>query len=94
MSMSPMQYIGDLVFQKGFRMITDQSQTGYIYFGIAKSGTLKTEAKWGIVRCKITDSNKIYDFEWANGTGLQTMNCVWNTLAGTAYNGNYTFQGD
>jgi hypothetical protein len=97
MGMSTIQIIGSLrefLMSTGFRVIIDQSQAGYIYFGMAKSGSLKTQPVWNIVRLKITNDNKVNDFEWANGAGLNKADCIWNTLGGTTYNGAYSFQGD
>ena len=86
--MSPIQILGNMLFASGFRTIIDQTQAGFIYFGVTKSGNLKSQTRWTIVRCKITNSNKLHDFEWADGEGINNSKKVWNDRTG------YTYQSD
>jgi hypothetical protein len=91
--MSVFQYLGAMtgMFSKGYRLIIDQYTTaGAIYFGIAPSGTLKSDAKWHIVKLLQTESNKINDFEWAGRDGMKNDNKIWNKRA----DGTYTYQTD
>jgi hypothetical protein len=95
--MSAMQIVGNLMFASGYDTVIDQTQAGYIYFGMAKAqsdgsgATLTSAAKWAIVRLKVTNTNKLNFFRWANGAGLQ-FNQVWNSNGNDdVYNGTATF---
>ncbi len=89
--MSPIQIIGNLLFSAAYDVAIDQTQTGYIYFGMANHGTGTEEAKWAIVRCKVTNTNKLNWFRWANGRGMVFDN-VWNSNGlDDVYNGTATF---
>jgi len=91
MSMSPIQIIGNLLFSSSYDIVVDQTQTGYIYFGMANPGTDTDQAKWAICRCKVTNTNKLNWFRWAGGNNMQ-FNNVWNSNGiDDVYNGTATF---
>jgi hypothetical protein len=96
MPMSAMQVLGDLFFASGYDVVIDQTQAGYIFFGMAKgygNGTkVSTSAKqWAIVRLTVSNTNKLNFFRWANGQGMQ-FNQVWNSNGlDDVYNGTATF---
>lgn len=86
--MSWQQILSNFSLSSGYRVIIDQYTTaGVIYFGMAKSGSLKSSAVWAIIRLSQTQAGKINDFEWAAGSGLNFTK-VWDNRA------SYTYQAD
>ena len=83
--MGTIQIIADMLFSKGYTVIIDQTNAGYIYMGYSLPKTKITEGKWGILRWTITESDLYIVGEWANGEG-NSPNKIWNSRTGYTFN--------
>jgi hypothetical protein len=75
--------------QKGYKVKVDKiTYPGYIFWGIADSGTLESQGKWRVLRAKVSGaSNGLLTLEWGGKKGIDTANLVWNSSGGDTYTG-------
>jgi hypothetical protein len=98
MSMSTMNFIGEIAFARSYDLVVDNTTLpGYIFYGMAKRSKENAkantaEAKWCIIRAKVTNANQLYWWRWAVGCEDFQFTEVWNSNGlDDVYNGTATF---
>jgi len=76
MVMSTLMALGDILLDRGYRVIFDGATANYTYIGIALPKTKLTEDKWSILRVAITDGGATTCYAWANGEH-SSLNKSW-----------------
>jgi len=89
MVMSTLMALGDILLDRGYRVIFDGATENYTYIGIALPKTKLTEDKWSILRIEISGGGTVTDYCWCEGE-VSNFNKSWTNRK----NGTYTYNFD